>query len=257
MLGEWGGLPDDWRGATAQGPQPFNLAVPWKCHTTTAAQMACLLSHLFAIFSAWQAGLVRLCVPAAIAASKGPMVSDPASLLWMTADQHRTAQSDTCSMHRANRTASNKPLIAWCLLQHSVHTAWEGTMACKPHGQGSRSVQGEVLVLEDDMLVLRMPSRALLKAAPKGWGALQLYMLGRGADILYSSPPAPWVPWQPGLFNTGSYLINREGMRRVGALVCACLSLCAWEMRACCVPGRQQAAHAWGAVTTVSCLFRD
>ena len=76
-------------------------------------------------------------------------------------------------------------------------------------------VQEEVLVLEDDMEVLRMPTRGVLGSAPEGWGALQLYMLGRIADELYNSPPAAWVPWRPGLFNTGAYLINAAGMRRV------------------------------------------
>ena len=60
MLGEWAGLPQSWEGSKPQRPQPFNLSVPYKCHaTTTPSQMACLLSHLFTIFSAWQAGLVR------------------------------------------------------------------------------------------------------------------------------------------------------------------------------------------------------
>ena len=71
--------------------------------------------------------------------------------------------------------------------------------------------------MEDDIEVLRWPSRAVLEDAPPGWGALQLYMLGNAANKLYSSPPGRWVPWAPGLFNTGAYIINRTGMQRVGA----------------------------------------
>ena len=90
--------------------------------------------------------------------------------------------------------------------------------------------QEEVLVLEDDMEVLRMPTRSLLGSAPGNWGALQLYMLGHAADELYSAPPAAWVLWRPGIFNTGAYLINRAGMRRVRLRFQACP--CVWPV--CC-----------------------
>ena len=54
MSGVWTGLPQ-------QLPQPYNLTVPENCRTTSLAQMACTLSHLFTIFSAHQAGLVSSC----------------------------------------------------------------------------------------------------------------------------------------------------------------------------------------------------
>ena len=73
--------------------------------------------------------------------------------------------------------------------------------------------------MEDDMEILRWPSRAVLGDPPPGWGALQLYMLGNSANQLYRSPPGRWVPWAPGLFNTGAYIINRTGMQRVRALL--------------------------------------
>ena len=82
------------------------------------------------------------------------------------------------------------------------------------HSRGA--VQREVLVMEDDMEILRWPTPGVLDGAPLGWGALQLYMLGNTANKLYSAPPAPWVPWAPGIFNTGAYIINRRGMERVG-----------------------------------------
>lgn len=78
-------------------------------------------------------------------------------------------------------------------------------------------------MLEDDMVVLRVPSPSLISQAPASWGILQLYMLGMDADALYTSPSAAWVPWQPGIFNTGAYLINRRGMREVsGRLLTWC-----------------------------------
>ena len=52
MRGLWAGLP-------FQPPQPYNLSVPDTCRMTTVSQMSCVLSHLFAIFSAYQAGQVR------------------------------------------------------------------------------------------------------------------------------------------------------------------------------------------------------
>ena len=35
------------------------MTIPPKCRATLTSHMACTLSHLFTIFSAWQAGLVR------------------------------------------------------------------------------------------------------------------------------------------------------------------------------------------------------
>ena len=40
------------------------------------------------------------------------------------------------------------------------------------------ALQGEVLILEDDMEVLRLPKRGLMATAPSDWGALQLYSFG-------------------------------------------------------------------------------
>ena len=80
--------------------------------------------------------------------------------------------------------------------------------------------QEELLILEDDMEVLRWPTREALAAAPEAAGALQLYMLGNTANELYSRPPSTWVPWAPGIFNTGAYVINRRGMQRVRDLGC-------------------------------------
>ena len=77
--------------------------------------------------------------------------------------------------------------------------------------------QEKLLVMEDDMEILQWPTRDDLASAPGDWGALQLYMLGGTADALYSKPPGPWVPWAPGIWNTGAYLINRQGMQRVGS----------------------------------------
>ena len=79
----------------------------------------------------------------------------------------------------------------------------------------TRVPQEEVLILEDDMEIWRWPSRDILADAPQGWGILQLYMLGDRANELYSDPPSMWVPWAPGIFNTGAYIINRQGMQRV------------------------------------------
>ena len=62
MLGSWPGLRDFGANVTEQQrhqkPQAYNFSIPWKCHLTTVPQMSCTLSHLFAIFSAHQAGLV-------------------------------------------------------------------------------------------------------------------------------------------------------------------------------------------------------
>ena len=87
-----------------------------------------------------------------------------------------------------------------------------------------------MLILEDDMEIWSWPSRDILTDAPAGWGVLQLYMLGDTANKLYTHPPSAWVPWAPGLFNTGAYIINRKGMQRVrkpsrrGCCVSAALS---------------------------------
>ena len=84
------------------------------------------------------------------------------------------------------------------------------------------------LVLEDDMQVLRWPTEGTLHFAPPDWEVLQLYMLGKAAQQLYADPPSLWVPWRPGIFNTGAYLISRTGMRKVR---------CAYDSR-CCRHGR-------------------
>ena len=76
------------------------------------------------------------------------------------------------------------------------------------------------------MEIWRWPSRDILAEAPEGWGVLQLYMLGDRANELYSHPPSTWVPWAPGIFNTGAYIINRRGMQRVSSPDPAMLSCC-------------------------------
>lgn len=75
-----------------------------------------------------------------------------------------------------------------------------------------------LLVLEDDMEILRMPTDGLIAVAPPDWQILQLYSLGGLASHLYTASPVHlWEPWtlQKHLFNTGAYLINREGMQQV------------------------------------------
>ena len=63
MLGSWPGLKGPGADVSEeqrhQKPQPYNFSIPWKCHLTTVPQMSCTLTHLFAIFSAHLAGLVR------------------------------------------------------------------------------------------------------------------------------------------------------------------------------------------------------
>ncbi len=41
------------------------------------------------------------------------------------------------------------------------------------------------MILEDDMHILRWPSRALLFTAPPGWEVLLLYMMGEEAEEVY------------------------------------------------------------------------
>ena len=76
-----------------------------------------------------------------------------------------------------------------------------------------------MLVLEDDMEILRWPTAALLATAPVDWQILQLYSLGPRATHLYSLERAVplWERWtlHSHLFNTGAYIINRSGMRQV------------------------------------------
>ena len=78
--------------------------------------------------------------------------------------------------------------------------------------------QEAVLVLEDDMELLRWPTNELLAMAPEDWQVLQLYSLGPRASHLYTLDDAPlWDAWNLSkhLFNTGAYVINRSGMRQV------------------------------------------
>lgn len=68
------------------------------------------------------------------------------------------------------------------------------------------------------MEILRMPTDGLIAVAPPDWQILQLYSLGGLASHLYTASPVHlWEPWtlQKHLFNTGAYLINREGMQQV------------------------------------------
>lgn len=91
--------------------------------------------------------------------------------------------------------------------------------------------QEAVLVLEDDMEVLRWPTAGLLASAPPDWQVLQLYSLGALASHLYAHPHAAlWEPWllSKHLYNTGAYIINRGGMRQVRcAHEASCLGLIA------------------------------
>ena len=41
------------------------------------------------------------------------------------------------------------------------------------------------LILEDDMLVIRWPSRGLIFTAPADWDVLLLYMMGADAEKIY------------------------------------------------------------------------
>ena len=78
--------------------------------------------------------------------------------------------------------------------------------------------QSLLLVLEDDMEVLRWPTQGLLASAPRDWEVLMLYSLGGLANDLYQADNVSlWFPWavQEKLFNTGAYLINRAGMKKV------------------------------------------
>lgn len=101
-------------------------------------------------------------------------------------------------------------LISWSSLLLTCQT-----VRCRPRLW--QCLQEMVLVLEDDMQVLRWPDQGLIRSAPPGWEVLQLYMLGKAAQSLYMDPPALWVPWRPGIFNTGAYIVNRAGMRKVSA----------------------------------------
>ena len=79
-------------------------------------------------------------------------------------------------------------------------------------------VQKLLLVLEDDMEILRWPTTGLLDSAPSDWEVLMLYSLGGQANELYQSENATlWHTWkfEDKLFNTGAYLINRQGMKKV------------------------------------------
>ena len=70
------------------------------------------------------------------------------------------------------------------------------------------------------MEVLRWPTWRLLESAPRNWEILMLYSLGGHADELYKAEHASlFVPWIIGLWNTGSYVINRAGMKKVRMLI--------------------------------------
>ena len=77
-----------------------------------------------------------------------------------------------------------------------------------------------LLVLEDDMEVLRWPTQGLVQSAPADWEILMLYSLGGQANILYKADNVSlWYPWamQEKLFNTGAYVISRAGMKKASA----------------------------------------
>ena len=88
-------------------------------------------------------------------------------------------------------------------------------------------LQEVILVLEDDMEILRWPTAALLATAPRNWQVLQMYSLGTLASHLYSHPEAAlWERWHTSkhLFNTGAYIINRAGMQQVRCMLALCLT---------------------------------
>ena len=80
-----------------------------------------------------------------------------------------------------------------------------------------RNNDAAALIMEDDMRIIRWPGRhdvcsVLMTSAPDGWHILQLFSLGTLAVELLSHASL-WVPWRSGIWSTGAYIINRDGMQ--------------------------------------------
>lgn len=76
------------------------------------------------------------------------------------------------------------------------------------------------LIMEDDVRIIRWPAspsawKVISKSAPDDWRLLQMVSLGDIAMQLMSGSSDIWVPWESGLWCTGAYFINREGMQEI------------------------------------------
>lgn len=69
-------------------------------------------------------------------------------------------------------------------------------------------------ILEDDMIILRLPTNKLIDAAPEDWDIIQLCVWGRKARI-YKNPKTYFTPWRQSWSHAGGYTINRRGMIKV------------------------------------------
>ncbi len=71
------------------------------------------------------------------------------------------------------------------------------------------------LILEDDMMVLRLPTKRLIDAAPADWDILQLSVTGGKATRLYAGQFQYFTRWKTAFTHSGAYLINKRGMVKI------------------------------------------
>ena len=72
-----------------------------------------------------------------------------------------------------------------------------------------------VMIMEDDISLLRMPNQYFLSICPDDWEIIQMSVTGSKVRQLYENPKEYFVRWKVSFANMGGYLINRKGMIRI------------------------------------------